>query len=165
MDKNGLSCEEFGSDDRRPACRWSMIFLPGSLLWMICIFWLVFSAICRSFDLLHRKNPFGGEYTVFAGLEECVKFAAHFAFSDDEIKYVKSILPPTCEVGQQGASHSSSFNDPLTIEWLQQLWEWTRVLRKRFFSIVYCGTSKICRCREPNGIVRLVADRTLSSTT
>ncbi|CAM6092182.1 unnamed protein product [Calypogeia fissa] len=49
------------------------------------------------FDLLHRKNPFGGEYTVFAGLEECVKFAAHFSFSNDDIDYVKSILPTRCE--------------------------------------------------------------------
>jgi hypothetical protein len=54
-------------------------------------------ALCR-FDLLFRKNPFGGEYTVFAGLEECVRFAANFKFMDEDIDYLRSILPPTCEV-------------------------------------------------------------------
>eukprot|EP00250_Pteridium_aquilinum_P014671 c22133_g1_i1 orf=378-2051(-) len=49
------------------------------------------------FDLLHRKNPFGGEYTVFAGLEECVRFAANFHLEESEIDYLRTILPPTCE--------------------------------------------------------------------
>lgn len=49
------------------------------------------------FDLLFRKNPFGGEYTVFAGLEECIRFAANLKFKDDDIKYLKTIMPPTCE--------------------------------------------------------------------
>lgn len=49
------------------------------------------------FDLLHRKNPFGGEYTVFAGLEECIRFAANFKFTDDDIEYLKDIMPPKCE--------------------------------------------------------------------
>ncbi|KAJ7533616.1 hypothetical protein O6H91_13G057100 [Diphasiastrum complanatum] len=49
------------------------------------------------FDLFHRKNPFGGEYTIFAGLEECIKFAANFRFKDYEIDYLRSIMPPSCE--------------------------------------------------------------------
>lgn len=49
------------------------------------------------FDLLHRKNPFRGEYTVFAGLEECIRFAANFHFEESEIEYLRSIMPPTCE--------------------------------------------------------------------
>jgi nicotinate phosphoribosyltransferase len=52
---------------------------------------------CR-FDLLHRKNPFGGEYTVFAGLEECIRFAANFRFKKDDISFLRTVLPPTCEV-------------------------------------------------------------------
>ena len=54
--------------------------------------------LVRSFDLLYRKNPFGGEYTVFAGLEECIRFAANYKFTDDDIEYLKTIMPSNCEV-------------------------------------------------------------------
>lgn len=49
------------------------------------------------FDLLHRKNPFGGEYTIFAGLEECVCFAANFHFTERDILYLRGVMPATCE--------------------------------------------------------------------
>lgn len=49
------------------------------------------------FDLLFRKNPFGGEYTIFAGLEECVRFAANFRFSPSDVAYLRTIMPPLCE--------------------------------------------------------------------
>jgi nicotinate phosphoribosyltransferase len=64
------------------------------------------SLACR-FDLLFRKNPFGGEYTVFAGLEECVRFAANLEFKDDDIKYLKTIMPPTCEVSITSQNYTS----------------------------------------------------------
>nr|ABR16460.1 unknown [Picea sitchensis] len=51
------------------------------------------------FDLFFRKNPFRGEYTVFAGLEECIRFAATFKFKEEEIAFLHTILPPTCEEG------------------------------------------------------------------
>ncbi|KAD3640912.1 hypothetical protein E3N88_30135 [Mikania micrantha] len=51
------------------------------------------------FDLYFRKNPFGGEYTVFAGLEECIRFIANFKFLKEEITFLRETLPPTCEDG------------------------------------------------------------------
>lgn len=50
------------------------------------------------FDLYFRRNPFGGEYTVFAGLEECIRLIANFRFSEDEIAFIRSTLPTSCEV-------------------------------------------------------------------
>ena len=34
-----------------------------------------------TFDLYFRKSPFCGEFTIFAGLEECMKFIENFHFS------------------------------------------------------------------------------------
>ncbi|XP_030498609.1 nicotinate phosphoribosyltransferase 1 [Cannabis sativa] len=51
------------------------------------------------FDLYFRKNPFGGEYTVFAGLEECIRLIANFRFTEDEIAFVRQSLPSSCEDG------------------------------------------------------------------
>ncbi|KAJ3683466.1 hypothetical protein LUZ60_013693 [Juncus effusus] len=50
------------------------------------------------FDLFFRKNPFGGEYTVFGGLEECIRFIANFKLKEDEIEYLRSVMP-SCEDG------------------------------------------------------------------
>ncbi|RZC42839.1 NAPRTase domain containing protein [Asbolus verrucosus] len=49
------------------------------------------------FDLFFRKNPFQGEFTIFAGLEECVKFLTKFSYSKSDIDYIRQILPPSIE--------------------------------------------------------------------
>ncbi|KAK3577713.1 hypothetical protein CHS0354_037983 [Potamilus streckersoni] len=49
------------------------------------------------FDLYFRKNPFNGEFTIFAGLEECIKFLQNFHFSESDVKYIRSVLPPNTE--------------------------------------------------------------------
>lgn len=43
------------------------------------------------FDLYFRKNPFKGEYTIFAGLEECLKYIETFKFGQQDIEYLKGI--------------------------------------------------------------------------
>ncbi len=40
------------------------------------------------FDLFFRKNPFGGEFTIFAGLEEVIRSLHAFRFTDQDIAYL-----------------------------------------------------------------------------
>ena len=45
------------------------------------------------FDMFFRTNPFKGEFTIFAGLEEVIKFLQVYRFTTDQISYLKSLLP------------------------------------------------------------------------
>ncbi|XP_037709421.1 nicotinate phosphoribosyltransferase isoform X3 [Drosophila subpulchrella] len=49
------------------------------------------------FDLFFRNNPFHGEFTIFAGLEECLKFLDSFHYSQSDIEYLKQTLPEGIE--------------------------------------------------------------------
>lgn len=46
------------------------------------------------FDLFFRKNPFGGEYTVFAGLEEVLRLVSSYRFKNEDILYLKEKALP-----------------------------------------------------------------------
>jgi len=45
------------------------------------------------FDLYFRKCPFGGEFCVFAGLDEVSKHLSSFRFTPSDIRYLQTLLP------------------------------------------------------------------------
>ena len=45
------------------------------------------------FDMFFRKNPFAGEFTIFAGLEEVLRFVQSFRFSPRELDYLRELMP------------------------------------------------------------------------
>lgn len=49
------------------------------------------------FDVFFRRNPFHGEFTIFAGLEEVLKFLLNFRYSDGDIEYLRETLPEGVE--------------------------------------------------------------------
>eukprot|EP00761_Pharyngomonas_kirbyi_P013120 gb/GECH01013147.1/.p1 GENE.gb/GECH01013147.1/~~gb/GECH01013147.1/.p1 ORF type:complete len:568 (+),score=143.32 gb/GECH01013147.1/:1-1704(+) len=60
-----------------------------------------------AFDLFFRKNPFGGEFTIFAGLEEVLRFVSDFNYDQEHIEYLRTVLP--------------SSTDPKFFEWLASI--------------------------------------------
>jgi nicotinate phosphoribosyltransferase len=43
------------------------------------------------FDLFFRRCPFGGEFAVFAGLEQVLRYLEAFRFDDDALTYLRSL--------------------------------------------------------------------------
>ncbi|EDQ89406.1 uncharacterized protein MONBRDRAFT_32471 [Monosiga brevicollis MX1] len=49
------------------------------------------------FDLFFRKCPFHGEFTIFAGLQDCINFVDKFAFSEEDIDYLREVMGPSVD--------------------------------------------------------------------
>lgn len=61
---------------------------------------MVYSYFCNGrhevdavFDLFFRKNPFGGEFTLYAGLTEALNFIENYSLQQEEIDYVCAAMP------------------------------------------------------------------------
>lgn len=52
------------------------------------------------FDLFFRKNPLDGEFTVFAGLEEVLRFLSEFKITSEDIAYLHDGVVQTVEQQQ-----------------------------------------------------------------
>lgn len=93
------------------------------------------------FDLFFRKNPFSGEFTIFAGLDEVLKFVNNFHFDDKQIAYIKSLLP----------NINSEF-----IDWLSQInCHEVNIYALKEGSIVF-PRIPLLRIEGPLGIVQLL---------
>src|SRR5690348_5806137 len=46
-----------------------------------------------TFDLYTRHHPFGGGYLLTAGLADAVDVATRFAYTDDDIDYLRTLRP------------------------------------------------------------------------
>ncbi|XP_029683959.1 nicotinate phosphoribosyltransferase isoform X1 [Takifugu rubripes] len=49
------------------------------------------------FELFFRENPFGGAFTLFAGLNDCLRFLRSFRFGEDDVEFLRSVMPPTTD--------------------------------------------------------------------
>ncbi|KAJ8389026.1 hypothetical protein AAFF_G00124230 [Aldrovandia affinis] len=51
------------------------------------------------FELFFRSNPFGGGFSLFSGLHDCLLFMRSFHFTEEDVEYLRSVLPPGSDPG------------------------------------------------------------------
>lgn len=49
------------------------------------------------FELFFRDNPFGGGFSLFAGLHDCLLFLRSFHFTEEDVEFLRSVLPPATD--------------------------------------------------------------------
>ncbi|CAL8255272.1 unnamed protein product [Merluccius merluccius] len=49
------------------------------------------------FELFFRENPFGGGFSLFSGLHDCLLFLRNFRFTEEDVDYLRSVLPPATD--------------------------------------------------------------------
>lgn len=54
-----------------------------------------------TFELFFRKPPFGGEFCVFAGLDQVMSHLANFGFTESQLQYIRELLPEADD-GERG---------------------------------------------------------------
>uniref|UniRef100_A0A7S3YMI6 Nicotinate phosphoribosyltransferase n=1 Tax=Lotharella globosa TaxID=91324 RepID=A0A7S3YMI6_9EUKA len=78
------------------------------------------------FDLFFRKNPFKGEFTVFAGLEEALKFVKNFKFTKEMLTKMKK-----------------------KFSWPEKFWDWLGTLDSSQVKIYAMPEGSVCFPRCP----------------
>jgi nicotinate phosphoribosyltransferase len=93
------------SGKHRDYAVFDLYFRKNRMLTMIMCFFLfkIFFSI--------KIVAFGGEYTLFAGLEECLKFVRDYKFDPSDIDYLRRSLPDYIENGYFDYLSNLDMND------------------------------------------------------
>ncbi|MBR6452365.1 MAG: nicotinate phosphoribosyltransferase, partial [Lachnospiraceae bacterium] len=67
----------------------SALFTDFYELTMAQGFWRQNKDIAAVFDMFFRKQPFGGGFSIFAGLDNLLETLTNFRFSAEDIDYLK----------------------------------------------------------------------------
>lgn len=79
------------------------------------------------FEVFFRKNPFGGEFTIFAGLEEVIRYIASFRFTKQDVQTLLERFPM----------------------WDQNFWPWLESLDTKKVRVYALEEGTVAFPREP----------------